>query len=280
MEKFINLTMALVIVFCLASCGGNGKVSQGIEMEIILYNDDTGEVLDANEKRICGFELSGGRKGIIHIRTSQDIDFFGATTKHIYLQKGYAYAEFSDALRDKTENGVPFQKEDKGSEIHYYLIPSGKIIKETTSSTSEKASMSRETGKSKNWLYNTKKDPMTDEVVHFAYCDSQEKGTVCGSRTKLHLGLANKDSKNFATLFIDGGILRQDMLPMAHIRFDNGEIKMWSVMADGATIHNLVDADEFVSQLKSSKKCAIKIECEDGGTATYTFNTEGLEWEF
>ena len=33
----------------------------------------------------------------------------------------------------------------------------------------------------------------------------------------------------------------------------------------------------IINRLKKSKKCAIKVEAQDGGTATYTFNTEGLE---
>ena len=36
----------------------------------------------------------------------------------------------------------------------------------------------------------------------------------------------------------------------------------------------------IINRLKKSKKCAIKVEAQDGGTATYTFNTEGLEWDY
>ena len=76
------------------------------------------------------------------------------------------------------------------------------------------------------------------------------------------------------------GVLRQDELPMAHVRFDKGEVEMWSVIADGATTHHIVKSAEFINRLKKSKTCAIKVEAQDGGAATFTFNTEGLEWSY
>lgn len=87
-----------MMMFCLMlafpSCTNGGKAGtdgkdveafEGAKMEIVLYNDDTGSILDENKQRICGFELSGGRTGTITIRTSTDIDLFGTNTHRFYI---------------------------------------------------------------------------------------------------------------------------------------------------------------------------------------------------
>ncbi len=131
-----------------------------------------------------------------------------------------------------------------------------------------------------NWNYSTETDPMTDNVTHIAHCVSTNKAIVCGMRTELHLGLVHNHIGNYVILSVLDGILRQERLPMAHVRFDDGEVNMWSVMPDGATTHHIVAAEDFISQIKKSSKCAIKVECQDGGTATYTFKTAGLKWNY
>lgn len=90
-------------------------------MEIILYSDDTGVILDENSERLCGFELWGGRKRTICINLSTDVDFFGKNTTRIFLNEGYAYDDFGDAWDKKTEKGIAYEKKEQGSEIHYLL---------------------------------------------------------------------------------------------------------------------------------------------------------------
>lgn len=153
---------------------------------------------------------------------------------------------------------------------------------EQTENISEKSSSERygEIENKGNWNYQAQTDPMTDKVSHIAHCVSSEKQSICDIRTLLHLGLLNDGNNNYVMLSVQGGVLRQDKLPMAHVRFDSGDVEMWSVMADGARTHHIVKSDEFINRLKQSNKCAIKIEAQDGGTATFTFNTEGLEWNY
>ena len=78
-------------------------------------------------------------------------------------------------------------------------------------------------------------------------------------------------------------MLRQDKLPMIYFRFDGGKVDTFAVMANGAKAQ-LIPSEKIsnviINSLKKSKKCAIKVEAQDGGTATYTFNTEGLEWDY
>lgn len=131
-----------------------------------------------------------------------------------------------------------------------------------------------------NWNYQDQTDPMTDKIIHIADCVSNETQSICGFRTLLHLGISNVDGYNFVMLSIQDGILREDKLPMAHVRFDNEDVEMWSVIRDGTTTHHIVNSTKFINRLKKSKKCAIKVEAQDGGTGTYTFNTEGLNWNY
>ncbi len=149
--------MAALAIFGIVLTGYNTKPSngqqeteeetvEGAKMEIVLYNDDTGSIFDENKQRICGFELSGGRTGTMHIRTSTDIDLFGTNTRYLYIKGNYAYIEFGDALRDKTENGIPVKKVEKGSEIHFYLIP-GANVSNTQNDISKEENLSETTSK-------------------------------------------------------------------------------------------------------------------------------------
>ncbi len=135
-----------------------------------------------------------------------------------------------------------------------------------------------------SWAYSNPKDPMTDETTYSALCMSNESLTICGQRTHLQLYLMHLPSgSNSVFVQIADGILRQDKLPMIYFRFDAGEVDTIAVMANGAKAHlipNEKKANDIINNLKKSKKCAIKVETQDGGTATYTFNTEGLEWFF
>ena len=131
-----------------------------------------------------------------------------------------------------------------------------------------------------NWIYQDSTDPMTDEILHMAICKSNEMNSICGTMTELYLNLSNTKGISVVMLGVTGGVLRQNKLPMAHVRFDKGKVDMWSVHADGERIQYIVAADDFINQLKKSRKCAIKVEAQDGRTGTYTFNTEGLIWNY
>ena len=135
-----------------------------------------------------------------------------------------------------------------------------------------------------NWAYSNPTDAMTDEVVNSALCMSNESQTICDRRTHLQLYLMHLPSgSNSVFVQIADGVLRQDKLPMIYFRFDNQEVDTFAVMANGAKanlIPNEKKANDIINNLKKSKKCAIKVEAQDGGTATFTFNTEGLEWNY
>lgn len=135
-----------------------------------------------------------------------------------------------------------------------------------------------------NWAYSNSTDPMTDETTNAALCMSNESQTICDRRTHLQLYLMHLPSgSNSVFVQISDGVLRQDRLPMIYFRFDGGVVDTLAVMANGAKAHlipNERKANDIINSLKKSKKCAIKVEAQDGGTATYTFNTEGLEWNY
>lgn len=135
-----------------------------------------------------------------------------------------------------------------------------------------------------SWAYSNPTDPMTDEPTYGALCMSNESLEICGQRTHLQLYLMHLPSgSNSVFVQIADGVLRQDKLPMIYFRFDGGGVDTIAVMANGAKAHlipNEKKANDIINNLRKSKKCAIKVEAQDGGTATYTFNTEGLEWDY
>ena len=135
-----------------------------------------------------------------------------------------------------------------------------------------------------NWAYSNSTDPMTDKVTNAALCMSNESQAICNQRTYLQLYLMHMPmGSNSVFVQIEKGVLRQDKLPMIYFRFDGGKVDTFAVMANGAKAQ-LIPSEKIsnviISSLKKSKECAIKVEAQDGGTATYTFNTEGLEWDY
>lgn len=158
------------------------------------------------------------------------------------------------------------------------------IQREEVNSNSEEDEIVAGVLKKGNWAYSNSTDPMTDETTNAALCMSNESQTICDRRTHLQLYLMHLPSgSNSVFVQIADGVLRQDRLPMIYFRFDGGEVDTLAVMANGAKAHlipNERKANDIINSLKKSKKCAIKVEAQDGGTATYTFKTEGLEWDY
>ena len=157
--------------------------------------------------------------------------------------------------------------------------------KEDVNSNSEKGEYVAGVLKKGNWAYSNSSDPMTDEVTNAALCISNESLKICDQRTYLQLYLSHSMSSgsNYVFVRVEDGVLRQDKLPMIYFRFDGGDVDTLAVMANGAKSHfipNEKKATEIINNLRNSKKCAIKVEAQDGGTATFTFNTEGLEWNY
>lgn len=157
--------------------------------------------------------------------------------------------------------------------------------KEDVNSNSEKGEYVAGVLKKGNWAYSNSSDPMTDEVTNAALCISNESLKICDQRTYLQLYLSHSMSSgsNYVFVRVEDGVLRQDKLPMIYFRFDGGDVDTLAVMANGAKSHfipNEKKVNDIINNLKKSKKCAIKVEAQDGGTATFTFNTEGLEWNY
>ncbi|MBO5602205.1 MAG: hypothetical protein J5957_06345 [Prevotella sp.] len=157
--------------------------------------------------------------------------------------------------------------------------------KEDVNSNSEKGEYVAGVLKKGNWAYSNSSDPMTDEVTNAALCISNESLKICDQRTYLQLYLSHSMSSgsNYVFVRVEDGVLRQDKLPMIYFRFDGGDVDTLAVMANGAKSHfipNEKKVNDIINSLKKSKKCAIKVEAQDGGTATFTFNTEGLEWNY
>lgn len=88
------------------------------QMEIVLYNDDTGAIYDSNGNRLTGFKIYG-RSGTIQMYLNSSISFFGTSTDILYLYKGKAYADSHDYIYNESTTGVPYVQKEEGTEIHY-----------------------------------------------------------------------------------------------------------------------------------------------------------------
>ena len=176
------------------------------------------------------------------------------------------------------------QQEGVSSQQEEVNTVSEKVKAESVESGTDEGEYVAGVFKKGNWAYSNPTDPMTDKVVNSALCMSNESQTICDRRTHLQLYLSHLPSgSNAVFVQISDGVLRQDKLPMIYFRFDGGVVDTLAVMANGAKSHlipNERKANDIINNLKKSKKCAIKVEAQDGGTATFTFNTEGLEWNY
>lgn len=176
------------------------------------------------------------------------------------------------------------QQERVSSQQEEVNTVSEKVKAESVESDTDEGEYVAGVFKKGNWAYSNPTDAMTDEVVNSALCMSNESQTICDRRTHLQLYLMHLPSgSNSVFVQIADGVLRQDKLPMIYFRFDGGAVDTLAVMANGAKSHlipNERKANDIINSLKKSKKCAIKVEAQDGGTATFTFNTEGLEWNY
>lgn len=132
-----------------------------------------------------------------------------------------------------------------------------------------------------NWTYLVFTDPMTDVERPTASCVSNETQSIGGVYTRLNLTLVYTDGKSAAgyDLFNDDAALRRNM-PLARVRFDKGEVKKLAVGPLDLTSHLILESAEFIRSLKKSKKCAIEVEAQNGEKVTFTFNTEGLVWDY
>lgn len=95
--------------------------NKNFTLELVLYNDDSGDILDQDGKRLGGFTLSGGRTDMMIIRFASEMNFFGTITDRIYLKDGYAYSDFKDELDGNTAHGIAYERKDKGAEVHFIL---------------------------------------------------------------------------------------------------------------------------------------------------------------
>jgi hypothetical protein len=200
----------------------------------------------------------------------------------------FSFSLMSCGVNTKSDNTTAVseevQQEGVSSQQEEVNTVSEKVKAESVESDTDEGEYVAGVFKKGNWAYSNPTDPMTDEVVNSALCMSNESLKICDQRTYLQLYLMHLPSgSNSVFVQIADGVLRQDKLPMIYFRFDNQKVDTFAVMANGAKAHlipNEKKANYIINNLKKSKKCAIKVEAQDGGTATYTFNTEGLEWNY
>lgn len=131
-----------------------------------------------------------------------------------------------------------------------------------------------------SWIYSEKINPMTDEVLKLAQNISENEEQVSYGKTHLGLGLTFTGEISTITLVINNGSFRTN-LPQINVRFDNGNIKTYSVYADGdRALYIINDAERFMEDLSKAQRIAIEVEEAYGGEAIFTFNNSGFSWEY
>ena len=141
------------------------------------------------------------------------------------------------------------------------------------------------------WQYEQKTDPMTDEISYTATLSSNEQQNIDGVKSKMDIFIFynHKDKCTTILLGLENGCHIRQNTPLLETRFDKEEPKSGTYIASKpnvAVVASYVGAEQvlgnhdWLHNLRNSQTLAIKIELENGSTATYTFDTKNFKWEY
>lgn len=131
------------------------------------------------------------------------------------------------------------------------------------------------------WKYSTKTDPMTDKITHYADIYSENTNYIYGGDTQLGINISYEEGSPHPIVLMGLGswCTFRDYFPLLYYRFDGGEMEKQAYKATAKNVI-FIGTEDWVNKLKNSKKLACKIELADGSTATFTFDTSGLKWDY
>lgn len=135
-------------------------------------------------------------------------------------------------------------------------------------------------GPSTTWKYETKTDPLTDEVSHMANLYSENENYINGGSTPLGICIYCKEGYSPTVMLGLGNWCKfRSEMPLLYYRFDDGEQEQQSYEVTAPNVA-VIGWSNWVEKLKNTKKLVCKIELADGSTSTFTFNTSGLKWDY
>ena len=141
------------------------------------------------------------------------------------------------------------------------------------------------------WQYYSEIDPMTDNLSYTAKLSSNEKHNIDGKDNGMDIIIRYNKKDDCTTILLgldNGGKIRQYM-PLLESRFDKKEVIIGSYLSFAPNVANVAayvgterpyGKEDWLTNLKNSNTLAIKIELENGSTATYTFDTKNFKWEY
>lgn len=162
---------------------------------------------------------------------------------------------------------------------------SEETVAEDTIPYCDSVSVAVATSKPSKWEYTSKTDPMDDVVTRMAYLKAEEVRTVNGKKSQMILLIHYTDGGETATVSfgLDDGCSIDNYSKIKY-RFDKGDVETTSF---ATTIPNMMfvgkdkeSSDRWISRLKKSEKLAVQIPTDDGSSVTYTFQTNGLTWDY
>ncbi|HFF9119488.1 TPA: hypothetical protein ACGFAU_004525 [Yersinia enterocolitica] len=145
------------------------------------------------------------------------------------------------------------------------------------------------------WFYSIEKDQMTDKPIYYGFIgsDNVEKvgslmktaqgmylsmKTVEGRGTALGISFSNDDDKDPVRYMCE---FQLNSPCTVLVRFDDKPAVNFVIVppeSGGEGIMYIMDSDKFFNELKSAKKTLIRANIWNFGDATYSFISEGLEW--
>lgn len=162
---------------------------------------------------------------------------------------------------------------------------SEETVAEDTIPYCDSVSVAVATSKPSKWEYTSKTDPMNDAVTHMAHLKAEEVRTVNGKKLQMILLIHYVDGGESATvsLGLDEGC-SIDKYAQIKYRFDKGEVESTSFATTIPHLmfvaHDANTSKKWINRLKQSDKLAVQIPTDDGSSVTYTFQTNGLNWDY
>ncbi len=223
----------------------------------------------------------------VEIKPKEAFEWFMKSAKQDYADAqyyvGFCILNGKGAEKDSTEANKWITKAvDNGSSKAKEYLRQCEI---------EKQRLEIERRNSSKWKYETKKNPMTDQIGYTATLRSNESHN--GAKLELTIAYVNDGKPSMVAMCLNPVDLvyfkpdNSDDIYTVKYRFDNSEARTQEcmmrnrydmVLEHSATAHNAQKySGNWVKNLINSDKLAIEIATTDG-KKIYTFDTMGLEW--
>lgn len=158
-------------------------------------------------------------------------------------------------------------------------------LSDTTLYKSEFDSISKVIQEVDNWMYNEQSDPMSEKMIYFAKCRSNNSINFdfpYDGGSYLDITIRKMNGVNEVILSITKGQFMSPYNSTVKMKFDDGPVKSYSFndAADGSSDYIFLNgAKGIIQNLKKAKRIKVEPDFYQEGQTVFNFDVEGLKWD-